>query len=434
MVDQGIRNKLNLLYKILVRISLSGKSDWKTKIYVNVALSYFIIPEDVVPDNVLEEKSFVDDLYVCLLIINDLRKYRKEILMSFFSEYIKESVDQFLSENLHECETILGNKIELIKKEVGYDSLNKINLHDKEFSLVMGQELLGVIAFLYDELLKSKKVGKSVLDNLITVEELFFDVEKTIKEYRSTLKEVPFNELSIEDVFVDYETKLGKIDMSSKYRGILKFALPIFKILYGIQKSPRSDWVIKHEINCALAYFALSNDVIADTIKEGTGFVDDLFLGSFVLFDIYIKDQRLILEHISNKLNIDDIMYVLEESSELLSKDSNEILNFLGLKSLLNYSGVYLKNKNSKDDKVDDKLKEVLIGLLNLYLGESINKQADFKIVIPYLKNIKNTRKLGSFIDIAMRVVHDKKVELYLEQGEDKGRKLLELRQKLLTT
>ncbi len=72
-------------------------------------------------------------------------------------------------------------------------------------------------------------------------------------------------------MFVNYETKLKKVDMSSKYRWILKFALPLFKTLYKFQNSDRADWIIKHEINCALAYFALLSEVIPDTIKNGTG-------------------------------------------------------------------------------------------------------------------------------------------------------------------
>lgn len=96
-------------------------------------------------------------LYICLLLFNGLRQYRKEVVIKFFSEYIKEDIDKFISENLSECETELGNKTELVKKEVGYNSLNKIKLHNKEFSINTNQELLGVIAFLYDELVRSKK-------------------------------------------------------------------------------------------------------------------------------------------------------------------------------------------------------------------------------------------------------------------------------------
>ena len=147
MDNSDVRDKLKLLYKVLIRISLSGEPDWKTKIYVNTALSYFIIPEDVVPEKNSEQESYVDDFYICLLVFNELRKYRYELINKIFSEYIKEDIDKFLSENLHQCEMVLGDKVESIKKEVGYDSLKNINLHDKGFSITMNQELLGIVAF-----------------------------------------------------------------------------------------------------------------------------------------------------------------------------------------------------------------------------------------------------------------------------------------------
>ncbi len=108
------------------------------------------------------------------------------------------------------------------------------------------------------------------------------------------------------------------------------------------------------------------------------------------------------LEHVSKELNIEDIMYVLEESNELLSKDANEILNFLVLKSLLNYSDIYLKNEGSESNKLDDKLKPVVVGLLNFYLDEKMSEQTEFKVIVPHLKNIKKIHKLEAFIDIAM--------------------------------
>ena len=59
-------DKLTKVYKILYKLLLLPESDWKTKIYVNAALSYFINPWDIIPESEKVVDGYLDDFYIFL--------------------------------------------------------------------------------------------------------------------------------------------------------------------------------------------------------------------------------------------------------------------------------------------------------------------------------------------------------------------------------
>jgi uncharacterized membrane protein YkvA (DUF1232 family) len=92
----------------------------------------------------------------------------------------------------------------------------------------------------------------------------------------------------------------------------------------------------RRKINSALAYFVTPNDVISDEIYGPMGYVDDIFLCTFVLKEIQEKYGFVLL----NKLwsHDEDLDYVLEysynKSHKILEEQNlvDEVLQYAGLK------------------------------------------------------------------------------------------------------
>ncbi|KYC51682.1 MAG: hypothetical protein AMQ74_01043 [Candidatus Methanofastidiosum methylothiophilum] len=454
----SILDKLTNVYKILYKLLLLPESDWKTKIYANAALSYFINPWDIIPESEKGKDGYLDDFYICLEILRDLKKYRSELINNIYPKYIKEDLDTFLEENINYCKRELKDKIFDIKKLVGYDSLDFFDLGNNQFidsdsdKIYLRSKLLGAISFMFDEL--SSSTDSLCVNNFIndlSQSDEYFDILRIINKYNEKLdkKLVIDRENNYEEIFSNYEDKLNHISTGKRYGIIIGTALPIFKTLCNILKDKDCTWQIKHEINSVLSYFALNEDIIDDSLQSGLGYVDDVFLGTFVLYDILEKDMPLVNRNLSENIDSTKISYLLESTIVILESCQidyaiGKIINLLGLKGLLTFYEIVCSNQNPSIFKnlLNKKLRVIFLDLCNLYFNNKlgiIDLPKNIESLIDYLLNNippEKTIKLNKFFEISLSISNfkNRKKEIQeLEEKEELEAKAIMLKYKILS-
>ena len=124
-------------------------------------------------------------------------------------------------------------------------------------------------------------------------------------------------------------------NLFNKYSGVhenLLRKIPIFfKILQEIYAFEDLDWESKFKINSCFSYFAVPTDIIPDNLGP-EGYLDDLFVCTYVLRSFIPKNSNLIEKYSNSKtINSKIIEETYQELIKILGNKSTEILNFIGL-------------------------------------------------------------------------------------------------------
>lgn len=215
----------------------------------------------------------------------------------------------------------------------------------------------------------------TVNHSIITIEESPVTEEKTsfIHEYQNK-HSFEYYDVLIQNI-KNYEGPNKKLQMNC----------PIFfKLLCDILNDRFTDWHTKMMISSAIAYFVLEDDVIPD--QKENGYVDDLFITSFVLKEIKDNSPELIDENWLYEEDIfstiDDVFY---QTSEILGDLTHEVLRKVGLHKfrsldLEEYTGSYPQ----KLSKIAAEKRE-LLGMV-VFL---VNKLQDTKMKATTIEQIK---------------------------------------------
>ncbi len=144
-----------------------------------------------------------------------------------------------------------------------------------------------------------------------------------------------------------YEGLKKTIDSDKgKHKDLIKYCPSFFKLLCNILNDKLVDWNTKMMINAALAYFVIPEDIIPD--EEEGGYVDDLFIVSYVLKEIKTNVSKDLIE--ANWEEEGDILSLIEDiyikSKSIVSNHTIDILRKVGLQKYQNldlaeYSGEY---------------------------------------------------------------------------------------------
>lgn len=162
-----------------------------------------------------------------------------------------------------------------------------------------------------------------------------------------------------------YESLVRGIEHSgSKHKKLIKYCPPFFRLLCKILNDKVTDWNTKLMIDAALAYFVLPDDIIPD--REEAGYVDDLFIVTYVLKEIKDKiSPELIANNWDSKEEVLPLIdKIYEESSKIVAQYSLDIIHKVGLHkyqslNLAEYSGTY----HERIAKLGNEKRE-LLGLL----------------------------------------------------------------------
>jgi uncharacterized membrane protein YkvA (DUF1232 family) len=240
-----------------------------------------------------------------------------------------------------------------------------------------------------------------------------------------TIRECPVNSEGISYID-DYQNKHNLeyydilIENIKNYNGPhkdLQLNCPIFfKLLCSILNYRFTDWHTKIMISSSLAYFVLEDDVIPD--KEENGYIDDLFIVSYVLKEIMEKSPELIVENWPYHEDIFDLIEdTYQKTSDILGDLSNDVLRKVGLQkfkslSLEDYSGTYTE----KLSKLANERRE-LLGLV-LFL---INKMYKTNMRGATIEKIQNMLKDCGDYDEILRLMELAKINHRISTSPKKG-------------
>ena len=285
------------------------------------------------------------------------------------------------------------------------EAIKKLH-HDGVFSHKTIENRVFLIANdLFFELKVNKKQSKSrkilthhtMNHSIITIEESPIVEEKTsfVREYQNK-HNFEYYDVLIQNV-KNYEGPNKKLQMNC----------PIFfKLLCNILNDKFTDWHTKMMISSAIAYFVLEEDIIPDHKEQG--YIDDLFIVSFVLKEIKDNSPELIDE---NWLYEEDIFARIDDvylqTSEILGDLTYEILRKVGLHKfrtleLEEYSGSYPQ----KLSKIASEKRE-LLGIVVFLLNKLHNK----KLKATSVEQIKNMLQESGEFDEINRLIELSKID-----------------------
>jgi uncharacterized membrane protein YkvA (DUF1232 family) len=471
-MEINILEDLKIVHKLIYKLLIFPESDWKTKIYASTAMAYLINPNDIIPETEKGDEGYLDDLYLCLLVLKDLFYSRKD-LINLVNENELE-IETNIKNKLIYCEELLGDKTESIKKISGYDSLKKFDIEnqlvDSNISkqIKLNATILGSISFFYDELVNvkkiyeeirnpyhinkknrhiyQKKVELSYSDHPFMIDlnnsNFFFDIKRICLQFNGS------QDLNLKidttdntaNFFLNYEEGLKRFDDNVEYYHIIKFAPSLFKTLCDIYNDPKCNWFIKHEINSALTYFSLIDDVIDDTLESGIGFVDDIFIAAFVLYDIAERDYSLLNNNLNSPLNISIIKDLFGKSSQVIEPKLGQIINLLGLRGLMSFFDLQMDNISDLKQlnrMKGSELKIILNNILDIYFNPKLNfdrKSTIFTYFNEIKQNLTENKilKLEKFIELAKNSCYHKNVKNEIDLKEEEELRLLLLKHEIL--
>lgn len=187
------------------------------------------------------------------------------------------------------------------------------------------------------------------------------------------IDETCFDNLNIKNYQSFYHNLLRDIkEYEGEYTYLLNFCPKFFKLLCDILVDIRTDWHTKLLINSALAYFVLPEDIIPDYDASGKGYLDDLFLTSFVLVEIKENiDETLLIDNWDYPENILQLVEELHDKTKIIIGEKYlDVLRLVGLKKYVSldlneYAGDYSKKmaRLAQD-------KRELLGFLSLLVSQ----------------------------------------------------------------
>lgn len=139
----------------------------------------------------------------------------------------------------------------------------------------------------------------------------------------------------METTFKDfYDTLIENLECyAGEYESFIDYGPKLFKVLCDLLKCD-VDESLRLPICGAIAYYVTPDDVIPEQIYGPYGYIDDIYLSSYVLKMVANLHGYEFIEKISSP-DIKDIINECEyKSLEILNEDEiKSILNYCGLKS-----------------------------------------------------------------------------------------------------
>lgn len=279
------------------------------------------------------------------------------------------------------------------------------------------------------------------IDNrvLLVAKEHYFELKRKRIPSESAKIQIPINEIKPENPLLAeiitsiitknqdkhkydyYDVLIENIKNYSGPNKELQINCPLFfKLLCNILNDRFADWHTKMMICSAIAYFVLEMDAIPDRAENG--YIDDLFIASFVLKEIKDNSPELIDENWLYEENIfETIDNVYQETSDLLGDLTYDILRKVGLQKfrtleLEEYSGSYPQ----KLSKISSEKRE-LLGIVVFLINKLYNK----KLKVTTVEHIKNMIKecgesdeINRLLELS-KIHHHYCVEKKTEEGDD---------------
>lgn len=130
------------------------------------------------------------------------------------------------------------------------------------------------------------------------------------------------------------------------YESFIDHGPDLFKLTSSIIQYEGLDFQMKSKLFTALAYFVTPNDVIPEDIYGPYGYIDDIFLCTYVLKEVSSRIGYEVLENYWNcNYNLKDVIELCyNESSSILGDKTNKILNYVAFPEISPISDLTLND------------------------------------------------------------------------------------------
>ncbi len=111
------------LYRLMTKLLDDRALPSRMSPLVIAAIAYFILPEDVIPEDKFGPVGYVDDIYLCAFVANEVKKAAgtQEILTRNWDGNMP--VVALVREILEREQELIGDKKDRIMQYIGYDQL-----------------------------------------------------------------------------------------------------------------------------------------------------------------------------------------------------------------------------------------------------------------------------------------------------------------------
>jgi uncharacterized membrane protein YkvA (DUF1232 family) len=112
------------LYRLMTRLLDDAALPASQSQLVIAAIAYFIMPRDVIPEEDLGPRGYMDDIFLCALIASQVMKESgsKDILVRNWDGH--RPIVALVGEILAKEQELIGDKKESILQYIGYDQLH----------------------------------------------------------------------------------------------------------------------------------------------------------------------------------------------------------------------------------------------------------------------------------------------------------------------
>ncbi|RJQ15766.1 DUF1232 domain-containing protein [Candidatus Woesearchaeota archaeon] len=145
------------LFDLLCKILNDKTADWNTKLMIDAALAYFVLPEDIIPD--YEDVGYVDDLFIVCHVLKEIKeKNSSDLIKSNWDG--KEDIIELVEDLYNKSSRIVANHTLDILRKVGLHKYQSLDLAEYSGSypeklVKLGnekRELLGLLAYLVKQI------------------------------------------------------------------------------------------------------------------------------------------------------------------------------------------------------------------------------------------------------------------------------------------
>lgn len=111
------------LYRLMTRLLDDHDLPKPMSPLVIAAIAYFILPEDIIPEEKYGPAGYVDDIYLCAFVANEVMKQSgsPDILKRNWDGDVP--ADKLIKEILDRETELIGDKKDRIMQYIGYDQL-----------------------------------------------------------------------------------------------------------------------------------------------------------------------------------------------------------------------------------------------------------------------------------------------------------------------
>ncbi len=124
--DYNLIKDYPVLYSIVANIASDKNSCGIVKMIMNSAISYFILPTDVISEKDFGIKGYLDDFFICLHALTELLKYDKKLGEYLISKYwtLEENYNNYLSDKYYKLLKMIEPNLR--SKIISYSGINFI--------------------------------------------------------------------------------------------------------------------------------------------------------------------------------------------------------------------------------------------------------------------------------------------------------------------